>query len=169
MGSRWFEVNWISALWDRRQGSDTADIILLAIREVMLRTLKSLKRSSYSQTLGTFLKVSAHLTPQLGVCKGTLWTHHVAPARMEKNQVQFCLPWKTQISWAGEKGDNSLLLACSWSFSRHYFSISFQGHGTTLAVFTDVVKVAPCGQQDVLPCKNGLHMLAAKWEQSSPP
>lgn len=51
MGSRWFEVNWISALWDRRRGSDTADIILLAIREVMPWTLMSLKRSCYSQTL----------------------------------------------------------------------------------------------------------------------
>lgn len=51
MGSRWFEVNWISALWDRRQGSDTVDIILLAIRQVMLWTLESLKRNCYSQTL----------------------------------------------------------------------------------------------------------------------
>lgn len=31
----------------------------------------------------------------------------------------------------------------------------------TLPVLTDVVEVAPCSQQDVVACKNGLHMLAA--------
>ncbi|RLW12984.1 hypothetical protein DV515_00000199 [Chloebia gouldiae] len=44
----------------------------------------------------------------------------------------------------------------------HHFSISFQEDGTTLVVLIDVVRVAPCGQQDVVACKNGLHMLAAK-------
>lgn len=127
MGSRWFEMNWISGLWDRRRGSDTADIILLAIRQVMLRTLESPKRKCYSHSLQ---ECSCRFLPTPLPSMVCARTHHVAPARMEKNQVQLCLPWKKQISWAGEEGICSPLLACSWSFSRHHFSISFQGNNS---------------------------------------
>lgn len=113
-----------------------------------------------------FLEVSAHPTPQQVVCARVLCAPTMWPQPgMEKNQVQLCLPWKKQITWAGEKGAYSPLLACSGSsgsFSRHCFSISFQGDGTTLAVLTDVFEVAPCGQEDMVARKNGLHMLAAK-------
>lgn len=67
----------------------------------MLQVLGSLRMSLKRNCYGQALPCSQHREhacrfqstplPNTGLCKGSLWTLHVTPARMEKDQVQLCL------------------------------------------------------------------------------
>lgn len=166
MGSRWFEMNWISGLWDRRRGSDTADIILLAIRQVMLRTLESPKRNCYSHSLQ---ECSCRFLPTplpsmvcaRALCGPTMWPQ----PGWRRTRFNSAYPGKSRYPGQGRRES---VLHCLPALEAFLGTTSPPASKETiLAVPTDV-KVAPCGQQDMVACKNALHMLAAKWEQSSP-
>lgn len=153
MGSRWSEVNWISDLWGKRGGSDTADIILLAIRQVMLQTLKSLKRSWYSQALWNVPEGFCPPHSPAWCVQGCSVDPPCGPSQ-DGEEPGSTLPTLKKADTLG-RGEGSLHCLPVLEASLDATSPSASKLPLpTLAVLTDVVEVAPRSQQDVVTCKN---------------